>query len=288
MGGLGNQMFQYATARRLAYQYHTELRFDITVFDNMHRNDTPRHYDLDCYKIRGSVADKADLARMLPVDFQASLPYKVKRRLKLDKRLRPLGEASKALNDIVLRARNNTYLVGWWQNEGYFLDIRDILLEDFHPKRTSTYADKLLKQIGDCESVSIHVRRGDYVTNNYAKKEHGLAPLKYYELAIKYLDKKIKQPRYFVFSDDLTWCKKNLALPENSVFVDGTKTRHVCGEIWLMQHCQHNIVANSSFSWWGAWLNENPDKIVIAPKVWFQNKETNQETEIVPSSWIRL
>ena len=288
MGGLGNQMFQYATARRLAHKRRTKLCFDLSVYSSMHPDDTPRHYDLDCYKISGSVATKEELAKMLPIDFQASLPYKIKRRLKLDKRLRPLGEHSKAYFGTVLKVRDNSYLVGWWQNERYFWDIRGILLEEFQPKKISAYTKGTLKQIVGCNAVALHIRRGDYITNKYAKKEHGLAPIKYYKSAISYLGKKTKNPRYFVFSDDLDWCKKNLSLPETSIFVDSTKANYPCEDIWLMQHCQHNIVANSSFSWWGAWLNENPKKIVIAPKAWFQNKQSNQETEIVPKSWIRL
>jgi len=288
MGGLGNQMFQYATARRLSQKHNASLRLDITVYNSMEERDTPRHFELDQYQISGKVASQEELAMMLPQDFQAAMPFRAKRRLGLDKRLRPLGESAKGLNSIVLKARDNTYLVGWWQNEGYFSDIRDILYDEFKPKKTSAYTNALLKQMDGEEAISIHVRRGDYVSNKHANKEHGLAPKDYYESAIKLLGGKVKNPRFYVFSDDLEWCRKNLNLGKDAVFVDGNGADRAYEDIYLMQHCRHNIVANSSFSWWGAWLNDNPDKIVIAPLQWFQNKQTNQETEIVPDSWMRL
>ena len=287
MAGLGNQMFQYATGRQLAHRLGTGLRLDLSLYKNMAEIDTPRHYDLDCYRISSQVASRVDLSRMLPTDFQATLAYRTKRRLGFDKHLRPLGEPNKAFYDVVLRARDNTYLVGWWQNEKYFADIRNILLIEFEPKKISTYSQSMLKLITGSNAVSIHVRRGDYVTNKYAKNEHGLVPLSYYSSAANHIIKRAASPHFFVFSDDMDWCKKNLKLGSNIDFVE-SKGRHDCEDIWLMQHCQHNIIANSSFSWWGGWLNENPGKLVIAPKSWFANKEADKETEIVPEAWMRL
>lgn len=286
MGGLGNQMFQYATARRLAHYRKTGLRLDTTFYGNMHEADTPRHYDLDCYKISGRPATKAELERMLPQDFKAMLAYRIKRWIGLDNRLRPLGEHSKSFHEVVLRARKNTYLVGWWQNEKYFTDIRDILLSEFTPKKLSAYARKMLAGIKKGNSVSIHVRRSDYISNKYANKEHGVMPLSYYEAAASYIQKRVPSAQFFIFSDDIAWCRKNFKF-DDAVFVEA-RGQQACEDIYLMRHCQHNIVANSSFSWWGGWLNDSPDKIVIAPRTWFQNEQSNQETEIVPKSWTRL
>lgn len=288
MGGLGNQMFQYATAKRLAEKNTTYLRLDITGYQNMHKDDTPRQYELDKYKISGQVASAEELSLMLPQDFRASTNYLVKRRLGIDKRLRPLGEHGKGFNSNILKARNNTYLIGWWQNEKYFADIRDKILGEFTPKTVSQYSKRLIDDISANDSISIHVRRGDYVSNKFANKEHGLASVGYYQKSVNYLGQKIKSPRFFVFSDDLDWCKKSLKLGDSSVYVDGNGPDRAHEDIYLMQHCKHNIIANSSFSWWGGWLNDNPGKIVIAPKAWFQNKESNKDTEIVPGSWVRL
>lgn len=287
MGGLGNQMFQYATARRLAYRHKAELRLDLSAFDNMAEIDTPRHYELNCYKIIGQPADKSELAMVLPQDFHASTTFRIKRRLGVDKRIRPLGEQHKGFNDIVLRARDNTYLLGWWQNENYFKDVRETILQEFQPKKISSRTTQTLKKIESSPSVSLHVRRGDYVTNKYANKNHGLAPIDYYRKAVDLINRKQKQARYFVFSDDVEWCKKNLPLGKDVVFIDWNSERP-CEDIWLMQHCSHNITANSSFSWWGAWLNNNPEKIIIAPKNWFKDRSDNQETQIVPKDWLRL
>lgn len=288
MGGLGNQMFQYATAKRLAEKNSTTLRLDISSYQNMHKDDTPRQFDLDKYKISGLKASSAELALMLPQDFQASTIYLIKRRLGIDKRLRPLGENGKGFNANLLNARNNTYLIGWWQNEKYFVDIRETIIKEFKPKAISAYSNKLIDAIKASESISIHVRRGDYVSNKFANKEHGLTPIDYYQRSIDYINQKVKNPKYFVFSDDLEWCKKSLKLSNSTVYADGNGSSRAHEDIFLMQNCKHNIIANSSFSWWGAWLNDNPDKIIIAPKAWFQNKASNKETEIVPSSWVRL
>ncbi len=288
MGGLGNQMFQYATAKRLADKIQTTLLLDVSTYDNMASIDTPRHYELSCYKISAKTANEHDLGRMLPQGYHAGLFYKITRRLGIDKRLRPLGEPNKSFYDIMLRARDNTYIVGWWQNERYFKDVRKILLEEFEPKEISSYSKQLLKMVKASSSVSIHVRRGDYATNKNANKEHGLLPISYYERSIKFLRDRQAELRFFVFSDDIDWCKNNLRLGNRPVFVEGNVTDKSHEDIYLMQHCKHNIIANSSFSWWGAWLNDNPGKIVIAPKNWFRNKASNSETEIVPRRWIRL
>src|SRR3990167_7831143 len=288
MAGLGNQMFQYSTARRLAHHHGVSLRLDVTNYQAMADVDTPRDYELDCYNIHAHVASKEELAQMLPIDFQATWPHRIKRRLGVDTRLRPLGEPSKYFYPAVLKARDNTWLVGWWQNEKYFEDIRNILLREFRPKTLSAKTKKTVETLRQTSSISVHVRRGDYVSNPHAKKHHGLVPLDYYERAIALNKSKVPEPKYFVFSDDISWCKRNLQLGDGAVFVDWNGPSRGCEDIWIMQHCQHNIMATSSFSWWGAWLNDNPKKTVIAPKRWLQDSKADAETEIIPDSWIRL
>lgn len=284
--GLGNQMFQYATGLRLARFRKTELKLDISAYSQMAAIDTPRKYDLDQYKILAAIATKQDLDRILPTDWSPNMAFRVKRRLGLDQRIRPLGEPSKSFYNVVLRARDNTYLTGWWQNEKYFRDIRSVLLEEFVPKKLSPYSKKILDDIKSSPSISLHVRRSDYVSNKYAAKEHGAMDVGYYKAGTNLLKKMVKDPRFFVFSDDIEWCRKNLKLGE-MVFVED-KARQASEDIYLMQHCLHNMVANSSFSWWGGWLNDHPNKMVIAPKRWFLNEESNRETEVVPKSWVRL
>ena len=162
-------------------------------------------------------------------------------------------------------------LDGYWQSEKYFKNIRKILLLDFTLKKESKNFLKYKKLIIKTNSVSVHIRHGDYVKRAVARKYHGTLSFDYYFKAIELIGKKIKNPRFFVFSDD----------PMISNFSGLTNNE----ELILMSKCKHNIIANSSFSWWGAWLNTNPKKIVIAPKKWFRAKT---DFEIVPQSWIKL
>jgi hypothetical protein len=134
-------------------------------------------------------------------------------------------------------------------------------------------------------AVSIHIRRGDYVLNTSTNKHHGVCNLDYYEAAVEYIREKIESLTFFIFSDDIAWVKENLKL-DNAVFVSSPEIKDY-EELILMSKCKHNIIANSSFSWWGAWLNQNPDKIVIAPRQW-TTKKTADELDILPKSWIQI
>jgi hypothetical protein len=288
MGGLGNQMFQYATARRMAAKANTQLLMDITSYEHMAEGDTPRQYELDVYAITGNIATPEQLKKIQPPGTARSLPDKILRRLGMGK-VWEIGEGDPVLNPQVMAAPNNTYLTGWWQNEKYFDDIRATILDEFTPKAAPSETNqKYLDEINKSNAVAIHVRRGDYVTNQNANVFHGLAPIDYYNQSIEYMRSKTDSPRFFVFSDDIAWCKGNLPLGEDAVFVEGNGGKLAYEDIRLMQSCKHNIIANSSFSWWGAWLNENDKKIVVAPKVWFQDQDANSKTQIVPEGWVRV
>jgi len=290
MGGLGNQMFQYATARAIAYRNKTPLFLDITGFDTMADIDTPRQYDLDSFKITGKIADPAILAQVQPIGTAYKLHHKIIRRLKSGGKIWQVGEPSASYFDYMGRAPKNTYLIGWWQNEKYFSDIREVLLKEFQSAKPLTkYSQDIIKKIESSSvSISVHVRRGDYVENKHASKFHGLTPLEYYRAAAKYFQGRFPDALCVVLSDDIAWCKQNLKLGKNIVFVEPQKDRKDFEDLMVMSACDHNIVANSSFSWWGAWLNQNPGKLVVAPKLWFQDEKANSETEIVSPSWIRL
>jgi hypothetical protein len=134
-------------------------------------------------------------------------------------------------------------------------------------------------------SVAVHVRRGDYVSNEAASKTHGLTGVDYYRAAVEQISKKVVRPNLYVFSDDPNWCKDNLAFKQATTYVahnsDGAE------DLRLMRLCRHNIIANSSFSWWGAWLNENPAKQVIAPQTWFADSIHNTK-DLIPSTWQKI
>ena len=288
MGGLGNQMFQYALGKAVARRNNTSLHLDISGYQNMHPDDTPRQYELGVYGIQPKIATTAILSKIQPENAPKSRIDVAANFFGFGK-LWTVYEKGAGYNPFIESTPNNSYLVGWWQTEKYFSSIRDLLLEDFEPRTPlEPNNDIILEKIVSCEAVSIHVRRGDYINNPSASAHHGISPVDYYSNAIQYMSSRVKSVKFFVFSDDLEWCKQMLPLPKDSVFVSGNEGCMAYEDIRLMKNCKHNIIANSSFSWWGAWLNVNNDKIVIAPKQWFANKEANAETEIVPQEWIRL
>lgn len=172
---------------------------------------------------------------------------------------------------------------GYWQSEKYFKDIESIVRKRFCFKK------KLLNQknifladtISKENSVSIHIRRGDYLNYNL-----GVCEMDYYQKCISYITERINNPKYYLFSDDIEWCKRHFS-NDNFYIVDWNKGNNSWQDMYLMTQCKHNIIANSSFSWWGAWLNNNPDKIVIAPSVWFKDRDNNS-CNIVPDEWIKL
>lgn len=172
---------------------------------------------------------------------------------------------------------NKNCLDGYWQNEIYFKDIRKIILNDFSLKKESSNFKKLKNIILNTNAISVHIRRGDYAKRRKTKKYHGLLPLKYYQKAVSYIIKKINNPYFYVFSDDIDWVKTNFKTSYPTHFVSQPNKLTNAEELILMSCCRHNIIANSSFSWWGAWLNKNPSKIIIAPRKWFRKEASFRE-----------
>lgn len=288
-GGHSNQLFQYAAGRRLAHKLGVELFMDKWWFENVVDTDSSRLYELGDYRFAQKFIDRSDFALVedKPDNFKVRLYQLTKGRSK--PRVKHFRQKGHGFNKEVLSLPDNTYLDGWWQSEKYFKDIRPLLLKEVELKTKPAAKNvKWLKQIQSSNSVSLHIRRGDYVENKLTNKFHGTVAPAYYQKALAFLTKKTGQKdfRLFVFSNDISWCKQNLKFDYSTVFIDGQNSG--AEDMRLMKHCKHNILANSSFSWWGAWLNQNPDKIIIAPKVWFQDKQANAETDIVPKDWIRL
>ncbi|MCK4744844.1 alpha-1,2-fucosyltransferase, partial [Candidatus Parcubacteria bacterium] len=185
----------------------------------------------------------------------------------------------------ILKLIGNIYLDGYWQSEKYFKNIENSIRKEFTLKNDlQLKAKKLLRKIKNTESISIHIRRNDYISHKPANQYHGVCHLSYYKKAINVIIKKIDDPHFFVFSDDIDWCKKNLKIKFPTIFVEGNKDYE---DLILMSKCKHNIIANSTFSWWGAWLNNNPNKIVIAPKKWFRKKSINTK-DLIPKTWIKI
>jgi len=279
-GGLGNQMFQYAAGLSLAKKNNSELLMDTSWFENIDPKDTVRKYELDCFLLDQNIVDKVDIE----LTGEMNRLGLVLNRIKKSNYFTEYVEASTIFDKKFYSLKGNVYLIGYFQSEKYFIDIRKDLLKQFKFKnKTNSKNKKIIEETKKTNSVSIHIRRGDYVSNKNASNFHGLQGMNYYKKALRVIDSKIKDPRYFVFSDDIDWCKKNLAI-KNTIFVSNKKGSE---DLRIMASCKHNIIANSSFSWWGAWLGENDDKVVISPKSWFKSREADS-SDIIPSRWQKI
>lgn len=276
MGGLGNQMFQYATGYALSKDKNTDLSIDKSWFDNQNGVARKATYELDLLNVSANSIDYSDLTVL------KRKPY-IKKLADLE--VVGYDERSLAYDKYIYRLGSNIYLNGYWQTEKYFNHHREEILREFMVTAViSPKAKEWESKIVNSNSISLHIRRGDYATNVHTNAVHGLMPLDYYYNSIDYLKNKIESPKAYVFSDDPNWCKENLKLPIDCEFVQDTSGIE---DMYLMSKCKHNIIANSSFSWWGAWLNQNDSKIVIAPKKWF-NDTSIISKDIVPESWQRI
>lgn len=278
MGGLGNQMFQYALGKMLAEIHHTKLKLDLSWFENFGES-TPRVYELGIFNI------KEDFSSSLEnYFFKNKVHFKY---LKLNSK-RHIIQQKFEFEPKVLNLPNNVYIDGYWQSEKYFDQIEYIIRNEFTFKLPLTGQNlEISKKISDSNSISLHIRRGDYVLNPETNAHHGICSLEYYKKAVDLISSRIENPSFFVFSDDLNWARENLKIPFETIFIDWNTKENSYIDMQLMSMCKHNIVANSSFSWWGAWLNQNGKKIVIAPDKWL-NDITKNTSDLVNESWIKL
>lgn len=279
-GGLGNQMFQYALARNITILNNIEVKLDLSWFEKFKE----RKYTLPCFKIEKNIASKKEVIRLKKFqrrDGRLTLIYNLFRK----KNASHIKEKSSSFKPEILNIKNNTYLEGHFQSEKYFKNIRNIIQKEFTLKNQTKKFKKIKKQIIENNSTSIHIRRKDYTTEK-VQKTLCLQPLAYYLNAIKKIKDSINNPVFFIFSDDIEWAKNNLKINLPIIFVSD-KGLQDYEELILMSKCKHNIIVNSSFSWWGTWLNNNPKKIVYAPKKWFNDKSKNIK-DLIPESWIKL
>ena len=289
MGGLGNQMFQYAFGKALSLRIKKELKFDLSFYNN----NKDRQFELNNFKIFNQEVSKNEIDKIVK---SKPLIYK-KIKYKIFHKTFPYYFfpiiIEKQFNydpNILKIAGNNLYVEGYWQTEKYFKDYREELETDFRLKNENN-SDflKLKDKILASNSISIHIRRGDYVNNPVFKRNYGTCSNSYYKTAVEYINNHIDNIDIFVFSNDMLWAKKNLGLPYHVNYIDCNYSLKSCEELKLMSFCKHQIIANSSFSWWAGWLNNNPEKIVISPKIWFTNNELNKQSDdIIPNEWIQL
>lgn len=281
IGGLGNQMFQYAAGRALALRLGVGLKLDVRAF-----SDYKLHgYGLNHFAIQAREADASEL----PVIRRETFAGRVLRRLGVKPSPSAFCEKAFTFDADVLTLRDRTYLDGYWQSERYFADFANEIRADLTVATPSTADNAMwLERIRERESVSLHVRRGDYVSNSQANAVHGTCDLDYYQRAVQYLVEKLRcDPVFYVFSDDPDWVAENLCLPHEMIYIRHNDAARNYEDLRLMASCAHHIIANSTFSWWGAWLNASPDKVVVAPKNWFRN-DAHDARDLLPQSWVRL
>jgi len=287
IGGLGNQLFQYSVGRCLAERHQTVLKIDTSGFETYKL----RQCSLSPFKIKTMIAS---LDEINALTFKKKpFVYKLVTNF-FNPSPKPLPshihEKDFHYNADVLTLPDNIYLDGYWQSEKYFIDIEQIIRKELSVKTPQRSKNReLAEEIKSCQSVSLHIRRGDYVSNEKTNQIHGTCSLAYYDRAIEKIRTALSKPHFFVFSDDPEWVHKNLKLDYLTTIVDHNNADSNYEDLRLMSQCKHNIIANSSFSWWGAWLNSNPDKIVVAPQRWFADEVKNMETaDLVPVKWIRI
>ena len=287
MGGLGNQMFQYAAARRMALAHKVPLKLDISWFGRW----PDRAYALHALNIQEAFATPDELRRITgPLENRIGrFVFRVRRRLRIaydwtwiqERRLSPFDPR-------VLRARPHVYLDGYWQSEKYFSDIADTIRRELTIDcQLDARARDIADQIATTESVSVHIRRGDYVSDPRASRVRGVCTPDYYQRCVALVAERLVNPHLFLFSDDPGWVAANLQFEHSTTLVSTVPARRDHEDLRLMSLCRHHITANSSFSWWGAWLNPNRDKLVLTPRRWMNDARVD-DRDVVPPAWIRV
>ncbi len=281
--GLGNQLFQYAFGRALSIEQKTPLALDISWYSNISPKDTPRTFVLDKYKIQAHIATPNEVTK-----FYSPLRRYLR---KISRRL--VYKKDHIFHPQQLRTKSS-FMEGHWTNEKYFKKHADIIRSDIKLKESFTpVSQALLEQMKEYKDtglipISVHIRRGDCVTNSHAASYQGTVDTSYYDIAYAHLSSKMDKDKFvfYISSDDIAWVEEHILLDKQRIFVSRPEIPDY-EEILIMSSCEHHIIGNSSYSWWGAWLNPNPDKIVIAPKEWLKDK-TFDTSDVCPKEWVRI
>ena len=287
LGGIGNQMFQYAAGRALSLSNHQAYYLDLNDFTGYQLHNG---FELD------RVFNVEEIHKATSNNIQELLGWransfakKVLRRSQFANLRGPSFVVEPCFNywPDFFKFNHECYLYGYWQSERYFKDFEDIIRQDFVFKIPLDDRNmRVALEMASTQSVSLHVRRGDYVNDPKNSNIMHVCSLEYYREAIDDIIKRIEQPIFYVFSDDIAWVKENLLIEFPCVYINHNSGLESYRDMQLMSLCKHHIIANSSFSWWAAWLNADPKKIVIAPRKWFVNK--NNVDDLIPQDWVKL
>ena len=282
MGGLGNQMFQYALGRRLAFDRDVPLKLDLSWF----KTQELRKFELDQFNIQAEIATDDEVYRVRYFSYNRYFrkAYSIFQNQLPDWKRQWIKEKDMGNFDRnILKVTKNCFLTGYWQSEKYFKPISSKLKEDFSIKemfssKNHVMADDILSKH---DSVSVHLRRGDYVTKDTG---HWVCPVDYYQRSMKFITQKFKTAHFYFFSDDIEYTRLNLYTEHPSTFIKSNGNDVIDQK--LMSLCHHHINANSSFSWWGAWLGEKTDSFVIVPNHWYTKRSFPPDR--VPERWVAL
>jgi hypothetical protein len=267
VGGLGNQMFIYAAGFAFSKELNCEILYEKDFYDRQTSDKDNRIcyrvYSLDFFNTNAKIATKEQTEKCTKIVDEDQVK-------------------SKGIS--YFKENNHELFVGYFQDLSYFEKYRKDILKAFSLKAPLNDANKkMMKEIKNNNSVSLHIRKTDYLNFSYIFSSCDMES--YYELAIKYLTERVENPHFYVFSDDIDWVKNNFKTDCPYTIVDINDDSANYFDLELMKNCKHNIIANSTFSWWGAWLNNNPEKTVVAPKNWYQGDPNDK---MIPKEWVRI
>ena len=279
-------MFQYSAGRALSLLLGQKLYLDVSAFEGytLHQG-----YELDrVFNCTTPIAGEVEKRAVLGWQYSPIIQRIVARPfLSVFQRKGFIVEPHFHYWPGIKNISSDCYLRGYWQSEQYFQDVVPVIRSDFTFKKPLKGKNaELARQIMKVNAVSLHVRRGDYVSDPKTRVTLKLCSLDYYRSAIQFISDRVKEPYFFIFSDDISWVRNHLKVNFACSYVDNNHGAESYNDIHLMSLCRHHVIANSSFSWWGAWLNSYQDKIVVAPKKWFNNDNNTQD--LFPAGWTLL
>jgi hypothetical protein len=295
-GGLGNQLFQYATGRALSIRNKSELKLDLSFFENP---EYQKVYRLDKFNLPFTVAKDSEFNHLKNV---SKIPFHFRILKRLGIKVFPYYKKSNLLEDEILTlsesknlSNRDYYLEGWFSNPNYFNEIRGIILKEFNADQLLSPENIVLqKEVLNSNSVAVHIRRKDYLANHYFTT----LPKEYYIKSIEQLVNEINSPTFYFFSDDISWVKEQFKNIQKVRFVACNSNSETAwntigdiSDLMLMRTCKHQIIANSTFSWWAGWLNENPSKLVLFPAIWYNDVKAQKKFEtnsFMPTEWIKI